>query len=171
VSTLRHRPRSVALLRLGYRVAYRCINAYAFVRRPRVRGVMCVVSDGGGRVLLVRHTYGDRLAWELPGGWVGRSEEPVDAARREAFEELGVAIDGWEPLGVVEGLWHFKRERLTFFAGRWPGGTATVDPVEIAEARWFDPAEPPERLGEGTQAVFRTFQRGQTPMERRDEGV
>ncbi|HEU4571405.1 MAG TPA: hypothetical protein VFR93_01865, partial [Candidatus Limnocylindrales bacterium] len=104
VSTLRRRPRSVALLRLGYRVAYRALNAYAFFRRPQVRGVMCVVSDGRGRILLVRHTYGDRRAWELPGGW--------------------------------------------------PGGAASVDPVEIADVAWFDPSSPPERLGQGTRAVF-----------------
>ncbi len=154
MSTLRHRPRSVALLRLAYRIAYRLLNAYAFVRRPRVRGVMCVVSDGRDRVLLVRHTYGDRSAWELPGGWVGRGEDPREAARREAHEELGVRIGEWHDLGVVNGLWHFKHERLAFYAGGWPGGAATLDPVEIAEARWFDPAEPPERLGEGTRAVF-----------------
>ena len=157
MTTLRHRPRSVALLRLGYRVAYRAMNAYAFFRRPTVRGVMCVVSDGRGRILLVRHTYGDRRAWELPGGWVKRDEQPVQAARREAFEELGAAIDDWRPLGAVEGLWHFKHETLSFFAGGWPGGAARVDPVEIADVAWFDPAHPPGRLGVGTQAVLRSL--------------
>ncbi len=34
--TLRHRPRSVALLRLVYRAAYRAMVVWAFVRRPRV---------------------------------------------------------------------------------------------------------------------------------------
>lgn len=153
MSTLRRRPRSVALLRLGYRVAYRALNAYAFFRRPAVRGVMCVVRDGHGRVILVRHTYGDRSTWELPGGWIKRAEAPVEAARREAFEELGARIEDWRPLGEVGGLWHFKRETLSFFTGGWPGGAAKVDPVEIADARWFDPAAPPP-LGVGTAAVF-----------------
>jgi 8-oxo-dGTP pyrophosphatase MutT (NUDIX family) len=144
----------VALLRLAYRVAYRVLNAYAFFRRPAVRGVMCVVSDGRGRILLVRHTYGDRRAWELPGGWIKRGEEPVRAARREAFEELGAVVDDWRPLGEIQGLWHFKHETLHFFAGGWPGGAARVDPVEIADAAWFDPAAPPERLGQGTRAVI-----------------
>ena len=160
MSTLRHRPRSVALLRLAYRIAYRLLNAYAFVRRPRVRGTMCLVRDGHGRVLLVRHTYGDRAAWELPGGWVGRTEKPIDAARREAFEELGVRIEHWEPLGAIEGLWHFKHERLTFFAGGWPGGAATIDPVEIAEARWFALDDLPPALGEGTAAVITALDAG-----------
>src|SRR3712207_8104462 len=88
--TLRYRPRSVPLLRLAYRVAYRLILAWASVARPSVRGVKCVLRAGDGRVLLVRHHYGDRSAWELPGGGAKRGESAADAAAREALEELGV---------------------------------------------------------------------------------
>jgi 8-oxo-dGTP pyrophosphatase MutT (NUDIX family) len=152
--SLRRRPRSAALMRLGYRVAYRLMNAWAFVRRPRVRGCMVLLSDEHGRVLLVRHTYGDRRAWELPGGWVERHEEPIEAARRETREELGADVTDWQRVGAVGGLWHFKRERLAFFRTRWPGGEPRVDPVEIAEAAWFDPDHLPDRLGVGTRAVL-----------------
>ena len=155
--SLRRRARSAALLRLAYRVAYRLLNAYAFVRRPHVRGCMVLLTDDRGRVLLVRHTYGDQRAWELPGGYVQRDEDPVEAARRETREELGADVVDWERLGAVAGLWHFKRERLAFFRARWPGGEPRVDPVEIAEAAWFDPAAPPERLGVGTAAVLRAL--------------
>ncbi|CAA9517539.1 MAG: hypothetical protein AVDCRST_MAG85-2708 [uncultured Solirubrobacteraceae bacterium] len=152
--SLRRRVRSAALLRLGYRVAYRALAVWAFLRRPRVRGCMVLLSDDLGRVLLVRHTYGDRQAWELPGGWVERDEDPVEAARRETREELGADVVDWERVGAVDGLWHFKREQLSYYAARWPGGEPRVDPVEIAEAAWFDPASPPERLGVGTRAVL-----------------
>ena len=40
-------------------------------------------------MLLVRHTYGPR-AWDLPGGAIKRGEPPIDAARREMDEELGL---------------------------------------------------------------------------------
>jgi 8-oxo-dGTP pyrophosphatase MutT (NUDIX family) len=146
-------------MRLGYRVAYRLLNAYAFVRRPRVRGCMVLLSDDAGRVLLVRHTYGDRRAWELPGGWVERGEDPIDAARRETREELGADVADWTPVGAVGGLWHFKREQLSFFSAPWPGGEPRVDPVEIAEVAWFDPAGPLPRLGVGTEAVLETLRR------------
>ena len=155
--SLRRRARSAALLRLAYRVAYRVLNAWAFVRRPRVRGCMVLLSDERGRVLLVRHTYGDRCAWEFPGGYVERDEDPVDAARRETREELGADVADWERVGAVDGLWHFKHERLSFFRAPWPGGDPRVDPVEIAGAAWFDPARPPERLGVGTEAVLRAL--------------
>ena len=52
------------------------------------------------RVLLVRHTYGSR-GWDLPGGSMKRGEAPVNAARREMHEELGVTIDDWRSLGLV----------------------------------------------------------------------
>ena len=152
--SLRRRPRAAALLRAGYRVAYRLLIAWAFVRRPGVRGCMAVLCDERGRVLLVRHTYGDRRAWELPGGWVGRDEDPADAARRETREELGADVAEWEPLGTLRGAWHFKHEELTFFRAPWPGGDPRADPVEIAEAAWFDPAAPPARLGLATRAVL-----------------
>ena len=157
MTSLRRRRLSVALLRLGYRTAYRVYMAWSFVRRPRVRGTMCVISDDAGRVLLLRHTYGDRRAWELPGGWVRREEEPVEAARREAREELGADIDGWRALGALNGFWHYKHETLSFFAAEWPGGEPRTDPVEIAEIGWFDPRDPPRRMGDGTRAVVATL--------------
>jgi 8-oxo-dGTP pyrophosphatase MutT (NUDIX family) len=157
--TLRRRPRSAALLRLGYRVAYRLLQAWTFLRRPRVRGVMVVVSDPAGRVLLVRHTYGDRRRWELPGGWVRPDEDPVAAARREVREELGIDV-AIRPAGTVDGEWDHKHERLSYFAADWPGGRGSYDPVEIAAVGWFDPALPPDRLGAGTRAVLARLRAG-----------
>ena len=117
---------------------------------------MVVVFDAAGHVALVRHTYGDRRLWELPGGWVRGDEDPGVAARREVREEMGIDV-GVRPLGTVDGDWHFKHEHLSFFAADWPGGRGTYDPVEIAEIAWFDPARPPARLGGGTRAVLSTL--------------
>src|SRR5256885_12976469 len=85
--------------RLGYRVAYTGLRTYWFVRRPKLSGVKCVLTDGD-EVLLVRHTYGPR-AWDLPGGAIKRGEAPLHAASREMNEELGVAIADWRALGTV----------------------------------------------------------------------
>jgi ADP-ribose pyrophosphatase YjhB (NUDIX family) len=129
------------------------MDVWFLMRRPQVRGVACVLRDGRGRVLLMRQTYGDRRRWWLPGGFVGRSEEPVAAAARECAEELGVEVVAWRPLGAVPGTWQGKRETLFVFAGDWPGGAARCDPVEVLEARWFDlNALPP--LGAPTAAAI-----------------
>jgi 8-oxo-dGTP pyrophosphatase MutT (NUDIX family) len=150
----------VALLRLGYRAAYRLLQAWAFVRRPRVRGTMVSVRDAADRVLLVRHTYGDRRRWELPGGWVHGDEDPLVAARREVREELGIDVEP-QPLAVIQGDWEFKHEQLSWFEAEWPGGRGTYDPVEIAEVRWFGPGALPRRLGTATRAVLDRLERAQ----------
>jgi 8-oxo-dGTP pyrophosphatase MutT (NUDIX family) len=142
-------------MRLAYRVAYRLLQAWTFVVRPSVQGTMVAVVDAGPprRVLLVRHTYGDRRRWELPGGWMHADESPAAAARREVSEEIGVevALDG--PSGVLEGDWDFKRESLHWFACAWPGGRGTYDPVEIAEVAWFGVDALPDRMGEAAREV------------------
>jgi 8-oxo-dGTP pyrophosphatase MutT (NUDIX family) len=140
-------------MRLGYRVAYRVLQAWTFVRRPSVRGTMVAVFDGP-RVLLVRHTYGNRRRWELPGGWMHADEDPADAARREVSEELGISVVLDSASGVVHGDWEFKREALHWFTCAWPGGRGTYDPVEIAEVGWFAVDDLPPELGSGASAVL-----------------
>ena len=140
-------------MRLAYRVAYRLLQLYTFVRRPEVRGTMVAVRDGE-RVLLVRHTYGDRRRWELPGGWMHPSEAPEDAARREVAEELGIEVVLDDGSGSLDGDWHFKREHLAWFACDWPGGRGTYDPVEIAEVAWFPLDALPDHLGAAAREVL-----------------
>ena len=129
------------------------LQVWSRVFQPRVRGVVCVLRDGRGRILLVRQSYGDRQRWWLPGGFVGRSEDPVDAAARECSEELGVEVASWRALAEVPGGWQGKRETLFVFAGDWPGGPVRFDRAEILEAGWFDlDALPP--LGAPTAAAI-----------------
>lgn len=144
-------------MRLGYRAAYVALRLAALVLHPRTRGVKCVLVDGDGRALFVRHTYGDRRQWELPGGGARRDEAPVDAARREAWEELGIDVTSWTELAVVHGDWYAKIEELTVFRAAWPGGRGRRDPVEIADVGWFAPDAPPAPLGPTTAASLRAL--------------
>lgn len=53
---------------------------------------VCGIVEIGGKVLLVRHTYGsakDRIL--LPGGYVHENELPNIAVEREILEETGVS--------------------------------------------------------------------------------
>ena len=58
--------------------------------RHRGSAVMLAV-DVRRRVLLVRHSYGPPV-WALPGGGLGRNEDPGVAAAREFREELGCGL-------------------------------------------------------------------------------
>ena len=130
------------------------------VLHPRVRGVKCVVRDADGQIIWVRHTYGDRGAWELPGGAVKRSESFVEAARRETREELGVDVERWHDAGMVEGQWTGARQELGCCVADWPADAALdPDPVEIAVARWAPLGSPPGRVGRVTEGILPLVER------------
>jgi len=143
---MRRRRRVAPLLRAGYRVAYFGITGWSLLTAQRYRGVKCVVRDREGRVLFVRHTYGDRRAWELPGGHVRRAEDMLEGARREAREELGVEIAAWEDLGTVHTGRHRGRVALTVMIADLPAREG-VDPAEL-EAAYHELAQ----IGEVTEA-------------------
>ncbi len=52
-------------------------------------GVCAIILDARGWVLLAHHTY-RRRPWGLPGGFVGKDEQPIEGLARELREELGV---------------------------------------------------------------------------------
>ena len=125
------------LLRLCFRVGYRVLRVWWAVARPEKRGVKCVLTRGD-RILLVRHTYGVRERWELPGGGVKRREEPRAAATRETREELGVEVADWTPLGDLFERIDRKRDRLWCFSAELgEERTIELDRAEIAAADWF----------------------------------
>jgi 8-oxo-dGTP pyrophosphatase MutT (NUDIX family) len=143
----------VPLRRAGYRVAHAWLRLYWRIARPQTRGVKCVVRHGDA-VLFVRHSYGDRRQWELPGGGIKRGEDPRDTAAREASEELGLDLADWRALGTVDAYGYGKRTTVMCFEADAPGRALTVDAGEIEEARWFTLVEPPAPLGLDAQVVL-----------------
>lgn len=143
----------VPLRRAGYRVAHAGLRLYWRIARPQTRGVKCVVRHGDA-VLFVRHSYGDRRQWELPGGGIKRGEDPRDTAAREASEELGLDLADWRALGTVDAYGYGKRTTVICFEADAPGRALTVDAGEIEEARWFTLVEPPAPLGLDAHVVL-----------------
>ncbi len=137
----------VALLRTGYRVAYHLIGAYSLVRRPHSRGVKCVIACGES-VVLVRHTYGPRRVWHIPGGGLHRGESTIAAARREMREELGLEDVSYHSLGEVRLRLQHRRVTIGCVHAELADTVLRPDPVEIAEARFFARDALPAPLGE-----------------------
>lgn len=116
-------------------------------------GAAVVIRDGGGRVLLVRHTYG-RLNWEVPGGGSEPHESAAETAMREAREELGVPVIlqrfvgvYWEPRwGSGRGMHHFV------FTADLTGPLPSRSPAtnEISDWGWFHPTALPRPLSDFT---------------------
>ena len=100
-------------------------------------GAMCVIErPEDGALLLVRHAY--RKFWGCPGGLMRRGEEPADAARREAAEEVGLDVELISgPLILLDAK--VRRIDVVFRAAVVPPVPDEVSPAsgEILEVRWF----------------------------------
>jgi 8-oxo-dGTP pyrophosphatase MutT (NUDIX family) len=142
----------VRVQRLGYQAAYAGLRVYSFFRRPHLRGVKCVLTEGDD-VLLVRHTYGSR-SWDLPGGAIKRGEDPAAAARREVSEELGVSVADWRALGELIMSIDYRNDRIHCFLAVAPTRAVTIDQVEIAEANWFPRGRLPDDLGRYARRIL-----------------
>lgn len=113
-------------------------------------GAICVVERADGALLLVRHSY--RRRWGFPGGLLQRGEEVADGARREALEEVGIAIelDG-EPAVVVDP--GPRRVDVVFRARCRDAGAARACSPEVVDLAWFCPEQLPELQHEAASAL------------------
>ena len=134
---------SVRIQRAGYRLANHLINADRRIRSSHGRGVKLVLSDYSGRLLLVRHTYGSRH-WTFPGGGVHSDESPLDAALREAAEELGTVPDQVELLGSHPVQSMRRREVISVFLGYTEGVLLTPSQIELDSVGWFPASRLPD---------------------------
>jgi predicted NUDIX family NTP pyrophosphohydrolase len=155
---------------------------------PPVSSGLLLFRDGpsGLEVLLV-HPGGplwankDAGAWSVPKGLIAAGEDPLQAAIREAHEELGVLVEGeFLPLtpvrqagGKVVQAWAVRRDfdpaalRSNTFTMQWPprSGRWQAFP-EVDRAAWFSLDEARVRILPA-QAAF--LDELATRLGRRDE--
>ena len=126
-------------------------------RGVRLVGVSVIITNLGGDVLLLKHTYGPKV-WGLPGGGLRPGEDPEAAARREGQEELGITLTRIEPIGTLEEVLSGSPHTAHLFAA-----TCNLNPRpdrrEIAEARFFPSHSLPEPLGRITRARIDAWRR------------
>ncbi len=145
----------VVLMRRLYRAAWWGLQLRATVLpRRRSDGVKCALTHGG-EVLLVRHTYGRRDVWYLPGGGVRRGEPPLAAGAREMEEELALRDLALRVLGTFPTRLDRLAVLLTFAHVEVADPAAVrPNPVEIAEVGWFALDAPPTPLGSEERALL-----------------
>jgi len=108
---------------LAYKIAYRLIRIYWFIRRPAQHGALVAIWHHD-RILLVKPSY--MPVYSLPGGGVKKGEKPIDAAVRELAEEVNLHLP---PSALKQAFKHTCKH------------TGRTDTVVIFE---IHPAEPPQ---------------------------
>jgi 8-oxo-dGTP pyrophosphatase MutT (NUDIX family) len=90
-------PKDIIVNAVSHRKPYEGDGGLTFLPLSPVRaaGIMFVAPDGAVLLLRRAHGTGDHAgAWSFPGGHIEGTETPVEAARREAIEEVGEHPDG-----------------------------------------------------------------------------
>lgn len=138
-----------AILRVAHRARKRW---YRLSKRPSA-GISVIALGEGGEVLLVRHAYGSGR-WSLPGGGLGRREDPYACARREMREELGCELAEVELTARIDGTLYGAPHRSFLFTARF-AGEPRADGREIVEIGWFARDAMPADLADITASRLR----------------
>ena len=106
----------------------------------------------------------DAGAWSIPKGEIGEGEEPLQAAKREFYEETGFPIAGefrpLEPLkqsgGKIVHAWAIEADcdpsklRSNLFSLEWPPKSGqTREFPEVDRAAWFTIPQAREKILKG----------------------
>lgn len=118
-------------------------------RKAPIAGVSVIITSLGGDVLLLKHSYGPDV-WSLPGGGLGRGEDPLEAARREVREELGVELGRIEPVATLEEVLSGSPHTAHVFAAVCDQ-RPQPDGREVTVARFFPSHSLPEPLARTTR--------------------
>jgi 8-oxo-dGTP diphosphatase len=112
-----------------------------------VPAVSAIVVDDEGHVLLARRAFEpDAGLWDTPGGFLEEGEEPVEALKRELFEETGLEVKPKRFLGAYldtygEGPAVSSVLNLVWETQRVSGEMEPAD--DVSELHWFAPDDLP----------------------------
>lgn len=125
------------------------LRPYWRLTRAMTLGVRAVVTNAGGEVLLVRHSY--VAGWHFPGGGVERGESVRTALVRELREEAGVEPRGQARLHAVYANRSFPGDHVALFLVDSFVEVPASHGHEILEARFFARQALPEGTTAGTR--------------------
>jgi 8-oxo-dGTP diphosphatase len=117
-------------------------------------GVVGVIVNEAGQVLLVEHVFHAEKPWGLPGGWVGRRENPDAALARELMEEIGMPVSIERHLLTAS---HPTKTHLDFAYLCRPRGGVRHLSHELLSYTWTDPANLPPMYPFHRDAVEAAF--------------
>ena len=116
--------------------------------------VGAVVLDERRRVMLLNHEFRTGSGWGIPGGFLERGEQPLEALRRELREEVGVEVDAAEIINV-RTLRKPQQVEIHFRCRARAGEPATPQSMEINSVGWFDADRLPPELSSDQRRIIK----------------
>lgn len=117
-------------------------------KRPMVGVAVIVVKDG--KVLLGKRLNSHGAgAWAFPGGHLEFGETVEDCAKREVFEETGLAVTNLKFESLTNDLFEKEEKHyITLFVrGEYVSGEAIVkEPDKCLKWEWFEWGKFPDQL-------------------------
>ena len=139
------------------RIISRATRAESGTGRNSIPGVQGIL-ERDGRVLLARRALEPRRGhWDLPGGFLDETEEPLDGLRREFREETGLDV---EPVELLRHRHRAVRRapRLLGHVDRARRRASRSPADDVDELRWFARDElPAEMAFPGQELVLRSW--------------
>ena len=108
-----------------------------------VPGVEAVIERDGCILLARRGHEPGRGLWDLPGGFLGEREDPLDALHREVREETGLELEDVSLLGIRVEPDYLGRAVFSVTYEATVGAGEPVAQDDVAELRWVAPGELP----------------------------
>ncbi|HLA44180.1 MAG TPA: NUDIX hydrolase [Aggregatilineales bacterium] len=146
--------RFAAFLRRFPRLGKLIIRTYRLSVPRFSAGVVGVLLDEQGRVFMVEHVFHTDFPWGLPGGWVGRMEEPADALCREFREETGLNVQVVRPLMIHKGQFWGSHLDIAFLLRNNGGLTDITLSPELTNYGWFPPDALPSGISPFSKQVI-----------------
>lgn len=112
--------------------------------------VAAIIIDEQRRVLVLDHVLRPRSGWGIPGGFVDRGEQPINAIRREIKEETDIELTDPTICSIRTNDRHIE---IIFIAA--PNGEVKIKSSEIIGFEWFDPHDLPEEMNPGQKKLIR----------------
>jgi 8-oxo-dGTP pyrophosphatase MutT (NUDIX family) len=128
-----------------------------FFLRPHYEvSVGAVILNERNQLLLCHHTYRREFPWGMPGGDINPGEDPVDAVRRELWEETGFRAGEVELL-LVENWKEYRQVSLTYWCKGVSGDFVAND--EISHIQYFDLSALPAFFPAQRKTIDRVIER------------